>query len=381
MDHSLTRGRLIRMLAAGAASLPALHLAHGAAHDATPMPASPVATPDASPVTGPLSVRRNAKDLTAAEKQAFTDAVLAIKAMPSPWTEDLNLYDQFVTWHRDAFACDLMAAHMGPAFFPWHRMFLRLFEQQLQAIDPGVRLPYWDWTVDNAVDSYLWQGDLMGGDGDPDQDYAVTDGPFRKYQWEITVFDETDDEKFPFLIRNIGVGELAPDLPTAEQVDTALALTAYDAAPWNEMSDPAVSLRIYMEGWRDCVPDSCVVDPSDHPQCTGSHDMHNRVHLWVSGEMIFAHQGGHEEVEGPFGTMAMNSSPNDPVFFLHHANIDRLWSVWMRRHGRVYEPESGAMHGHNLHDHMWPYSEIGMEVTPAMMLDSRNVGYVYDTDV
>jgi len=24
------------------------------------------------------------------------------------------------------------------------------------------------------------------------------------------------------------------------------------------------------------------------------------------------------------GTMAANSSPNDPVFFQHHANIDRL---------------------------------------------------------
>jgi len=373
MSHSLTRARLIRMMVATAAAAPVVR--YTAAQEATPV-GSPFATPVAMPF-----VRRNAKDLSAAEKRAFTDAILAIKAMPSPWTPEVSLYDQFVTWHRDAFACDLMAAHMGPAFFPWHRMFLRLFEQQLQAVDPGVTLPYWDWTIDDAVDSYLWQPDFMGGNGDPRDSYAVQDGPFRKGNWEVSVFDDTDDERFPFLIRNLSDGELAPDLPTAEHVETALGLTAYDAAPWNEMASPEESFRNYMEGWRDCVPQSCASDPADYPKCPGSHDMHNRVHLWVSGEEVFAQQGGHEAVKGPFGTMAMDASPNDPIFFLHHANVDRIWSLWLARHGQVYAPESGAMQGHNLHDRMWPYHEIGLAVTPAMMLDSRDLGYVYDTDV
>lgn len=358
MSRKLTRAQVLRMMAAGAAAIPALHLARTVAHDAIPVPATPMATP----VAGELQVRKNAKTLTSAEKRAFTDAVLAIKAKPSPWGSSLSTYDQFVAWHRDAFACDVMSAHMGPAFFPWHRQFLHMFEQQLQEIDPSVTLPYWDWAADNTPDSYLWQDDLMGGDGDPEQDYAVTTGPFRKDNWEVTVFDETDDERKPFVMRDIGVGGLAPDLPT------------YDAAPWNEMADPSVSFRNYMEGWRDCTPQTCATDPANHPTCTGSHDMHNRVHLWVSGEFAFAHEVGHEEKPEPYGTMAMNSSPNDPVFFLHHTNIDRLWNAWMRRHGQVYEPETGAMHGHNLHDAMSPYSNIGLTATPAMMLDSRNVG-------
>ncbi len=345
------------------------------AQDATPM-----ATPVASPA-GELRVRRNAKDLTVDEKKAFTDAILALKATPSPWTEGVSTYDQFVLWHRDAFECDVMAAHMGPAFFPWHRMYLHLFEEQLRTVDTSISLPYWDWTVDQEPDSYVWHEDLMGGSGDPNEDYAVHTGPFRKDAWEITIFDETDDEKFPHLIRNIGKGVMAPDLPTAAQLEEGLAITQYDAAPWNEQADPAASFRNYLEGWRDCSPSTCSIDGStDYPNCAGSHDMHNRVHLWVSGEMIFSHEGGHEEKEGPYGTMAWNSSPNDPVFFLHHANVDRIWSMWLARHGQVYEPESGAMHGHNLNDHMWPYTEIDMEISPAMMLDSRNWGYVYDTD-
>ena len=378
MNDAMTLTR--RTLASAVTALAATLLARDVlARDATPM-ATPVATPMASPA-GEMRFRRNAKDLTAEEKNAFTDAILALKSKPSPWTEGVTTYDQFVLWHRDAFDCDLMAAHMGPAFFPWHRMYLHLFEEQLREVDPSITLPYWDWTVDREIDSYLWQDDLMGGDGDPDGDYAVVTGPFRAGEWTITIFDETDDEKFDHLIRNMGVGVMAPDLPTADQVEEGLAIAQYDAAPWNEQADPAASFRNYLEGWRDCGPSTCSTDGStDFPNCTGAHDMHNRVHLWVSGEMIFSHEGGHEEKAGPYGTMAWNSSPNDPVFFLHHANVDRIWSLWMARHGQVYEPASGAMHGHNLDDHMWPYSEIGLNVTPAMMLDSRAWGYVYDTD-
>ncbi len=61
---------------------------------------------------------------------------------------------------------------------------------------------------------------------------------------------------------------------------------------------------------------------------------HNLVHRWVNG------------------TMMNMTSPNDPVFWLHHANVDRLWVDWQRQHPTVcpFLPSKHAPKGHNLYD-------------------------------
>lgn len=41
------------------------------------------------------------------------------------------------------------------------------------------------------------------------------------------------------------------------------------------------------------------------------------------------HDGPHNWVGG---IMATASSPEDPVFWLHHSNVDRLWAIWQREH-------------------------------------------------
>ena len=47
---------------------------------------------------------------------------------------------------------------------------------------------------------------------------------------------------------------------------------------------------------------------------------HNLVHSCVGGAF-----------NGTGGFMSANLSPVDPIFFLHHANVDRLWDVWTRK--------------------------------------------------
>jgi tyrosinase len=278
-------------------------------------------------------VRKNQSSLTAREKEEFVAAVKQLKKTSRPGATT-SIYDEYVLIHREAML--IGAIHDGPAFLPWHREFLRRFEEDLQAVNPSVTLPYWDFTVDNLATSSLWSDDFLGGNGDPADRNIVKTGPFRQGEWKLE-FDGPD------LKRDFGGFPGAPTLPTAADVQATLEVRTYDADPWNRNSDIAESFRNHLTGW-------------NHP--FGEDQMHNRVHLWVGG------------------TMGYNTSPNDPVFFLLHANLDRLWVEWEVQHGLNYLPEVGAVAGHNLHDRMSPFG-----VSPAGVLDHRALGYRYDTEV
>jgi Common central domain of tyrosinase len=52
------------------------------------------------------------------------------------------------------------------------------------------------------------------------------------------------------------------------------------------------------------------------------------------------HVDVHVAIGGEDGGGAMNSasSPADPIFWLHHANIDRLWATWQTAHPNTGPP-------------------------------------------
>ncbi len=137
----------------------------------------------------------------------------------------------------------------------------------------------------------------------------------------------------------------SPTLPTATDLSNALGVTPYDLSPFNDSSSLA-GFRNTLEGWRN------------GPQ------LHNRVHVWIGG------------------SMAPSSSPNDPVFFLHHCFIDKCWADWQALHPMepAYLPISGAPAGHNLNDAMQPWAGQGQTVTPASVVDHHALGYAYDTE-
>ncbi|KOU42822.1 tyrosinase MelC2 [Streptomyces sp. WM6378] len=273
-----------------------------------------------------MAVRKNQAHLTAAEKRRLVDALLQLKRN--------GKYDAFVTTHNAFIMSDTdtgdRVGHRSPSFLPWHRRFLIEFEQALQSVDPSVTVPYWDWTVDRTPSSSLWAADFLGGTG-RSRDGQVMDGPFAQSAggWPVNV--RVDGRTY--LRRALGVN--VAQLPTRAEVDGVLAMTTYDTAPWNSASD---GFRNHLEGWRGV-------------------NLHNRVHVWVGGQM---------------GTGA---SPNDPVFWMHHAFVDKLWSQWQAMHpGSPYLPTAGTRDVVDLHDTMRPWNNV----TPADLLDHTRY-YTYDT--
>ena len=59
------------------------------------------------------------------------------------------------------------------------------------------------------------------------------------------------------------------------------------------------------------------------------------------------------------------TAARDPLFFLLHCNVDRLWAKWQRQNGRFnpalaasFDNSGGNPIGHNLPDTMWPWNGI-----------------------
>ena len=195
----------------------------------------------------------------------------------------------------------------------------------------------------------------MGGNGNSAQDWALTTGPFRKGQWRITIQDPPEliaDQAAPkpFITRNFGAFPAGPtSLPTKGQVHWTINTHEYDHSPYDASSAITQSFRNGLEGWRGAKPAECESGWIDQSETKGSpHVMHNVVHLYVGG--IWDSNGKQTE-----GTVAYNTSPNDPVFFIHHANIDRIWAAWELQQGGHYRPRAGAAYGWNPTDTMWPW--------------------------
>ncbi|MFJ4878986.1 tyrosinase family protein [Streptomyces sp. NPDC088745] len=282
-----------------------------------------------------MHTRKNQRNLNRTEKRRLVAALLELKRS--------GRYDEFVSLHGEFYNADgdkgPRAAHMTPSFFPWHRQFLLEFERALQAVDPSVSVPYWDWTTDNTPAASLWAEDFLGGNGRT-ADQQVMTGPFAyaNGNWRIKVsVTET-----PHLTRKFGGRGGTVTLPTRNDVARALQDPLYDAAPWD--STASRGFRNKIEGWA--------------ADGVGKGNNHNRVHQWVGGMMLGA------------------TSPNDPVFWLHHAFMDLLWQRWQQQHPRsgylpaaplrAGDPQRGRVYG--LHEKMPPW-----DTTPAQLLDHGNL--------
>lgn len=308
-----------------------------------------------------MLLRKNVTSLTASEKSAYVNALLELKKR--------GAYDKYVHWHHHVMVPTVLpheprdanyrnGAHRGPAFLPWHREFLMQLEQELRTIDSNITIPYWDWTADAATQdpttAVIWQDDFMGGDGLESDEWRVQTGPFanKNGNWPVPSYPD-DDLPGPGLKRQFANISAINTLPTKADLAIAMAESFYDT-PNYDRSPFTVGFRNRIEGW--------VTQRGDPRVTTPGSQLHNRVHLWVGGNM-----------------MPM-TSPDDPVFFLHHCFVDKVWADWQAQQmtnnpdaAPHYSPERQGPPSHNIDDQLKPWTRKIRDV-----LDISNLGYSYE---
>ncbi|WP_288855023.1 tyrosinase family protein [uncultured Pseudomonas sp.] len=304
-----------------------------------------------------MNIRKEIRKLSGPERLAFTNTLLALKGNGG--------YDKYVHWHHAVMVPTVHpdepqdpdyrnGAHLGPAFLPWHREMLLQLEADLQAITPGITLPYWDWTLDAAdpTNSPVWEQSLLGGDGDAADEFRVQDGPFayRYGNWPVRAYPE---DGLPGAGLKRQFSRLVNSLPTAADLQMAMNEELYDepnytSSPFNR------GFRNRLEGW--------ITQKGDPQVTTPGSQLHNRVHLWIGGNML-----------------AM-TSPEDPVFFLHHCFIDKIWADWQAQMmldkpalAPHYCPMQDGPTGHNYDDVIKPWTRRIREV-----MDITALGYAYE---
>lgn len=95
-------------------------------------------------------VRKEIHDFSDNEWTVYTNAILKL-ATP---TNGVSKYDTYASTHIS----NSQFAHGSSQFLAWHRQFLIQFELDLQAIDPSICVPFWDWSRESQApqDSIIW---------------------------------------------------------------------------------------------------------------------------------------------------------------------------------------------------------------------------------
>lgn len=297
-----------------------------------------------------IIVRKNVETMPSDEWDRFVASLYILKH-EIPNGSSISKYDQITQHHAQAMSTLTLfpgetgtsrnVAHRGPAFGPWHRQALRELEQLLLEIQASefpfstpVGIPYWRWNVlgDTWFNSSFWN--RVGGDGDPNDGWKVKTGPFAGWSCRIVNGSSFATRTGGILRRFVRTKKMPGWGDTSSVV--------YDRAPWNE--DPSSDgFRRYIEM------------------------RHNSVHINVGGDMTTP------------------TSPNDPIFWLHHCNCDRAWARWQTAKGiQTYQPNGEGPSGHNKLDVPIFLDSAAANKANGDMLDWRNIdylgtGFTYDT--
>ncbi|CAE6423116.1 unnamed protein product [Rhizoctonia solani] len=244
--------------------------------------------------------------LTPAQRNSYHNAIKCLQTKPSG-EEGVSVYDRFAKNHVDFFS----SIHYVAAFLPWHRYYSHARFGLMK--DCGYDGPntYWDWTkdVNNMASSEIFHPTKgFGGTGKRSTSNGATytciaDGPYSS--------------RSNFTI----------SWPEKRCLQRNFNMQSSKGSWWRPATGPSTR---HSQSQIDTI--------NKNTKFTD---------FWPALE-----EGPHDSVHNEINSdMAASFSPDDPLFFLHHNNVDRLWALWQGRdQQRLADYAGNTMQGQALTD-------------------------------
>ncbi|MCJ1264839.1 hypothetical protein MMC22_004714 [Lobaria immixta] len=244
----------------------------------------------------------------------------------------------FVTWDNVQFGNGLgggYCPHSSTIFPTWHRPYLALYEQILYDIVQTVaktfnsaeytqaaqtfRIPYWDWAADVPAGKHVLPDTISGSPFIQLQvptGNKVINNPLFRYHFKPLNPNDLPDAPFntwQYTLRY-------PDSQTKNaQSQNSLVVDQVDQSQDSYSQRFMILLEAYPlyknfsnKAW---IPDS-----------SGTYDSLESLHDQIHG--LVGTNGGHMAY--------LEYAAFDPIFWLHHVNVDRLFACWQAIHPNSY---------------------------------------------
>ncbi|KAF9530165.1 hypothetical protein CPB83DRAFT_851093 [Crepidotus variabilis] len=248
-------------------------------------------------------VRKEWRTLSNTQKAAFIGAVRCTQTLPNMTTYEgvRTRYDDFQAVHIHT----ADTVHYVGHFLPWHRGFVKMYEDVLReecGYDDAI--PYWDWEVD--IDS-----------GQPVQKSPIFD-PKTGFGGDGVPGTYT----LPSNISSISLSDLMPSTFKGCVLDGPFSSAHYTV---HLGPGKLITSHCLVRGIDNSVAHYLSSEVVNHALRAADYARFREALEGKPGEES-EHESGHMIIGGDFGNFY--SSPADPIFFLHHANLDRIWWTW-----------------------------------------------------
>ncbi|KAH9478721.1 Tyrosinase P [Psilocybe cubensis] len=259
---------------------------------------------------GTLLERSEWRTLTDNQKSDYIKAIKCLQSKPAlqPVIKEAKTrFDEFQAYH----IAIADTVHLVGQFLPWHRLFVKSYETALRE-ECGYKgaNPYWDWSQDAAEFAQSPVFDPVtgfGGDGVPGTYTLPPYGNDSKIYDPHMFVGCVQNGPFAQYPLSIGPGKLVTDHCLTRGINNTYSSKYLSAA--------AVALATRLPTF-----ELFHVQLEGEP-LTPDHGIHDGGHIAIGGEMSNFY-----------------SSPGDPVFYLHHSNLDRVWWNWQQAlPQRLYE--------------------------------------------